>query len=73
MISNANKDKHAVLAEMRRRGGRVADQAQWRKVFERAGYSGDSDAAGFFGGTHPSMQRQPDGSRELTRHGSSRS
>jgi hypothetical protein len=73
MTDAIRKDKDAVLAEMRRRGGRVADQAEWREVFTLGGYTGDSDAAGFFGGTHPSMRQNPDGSRELTEHGWARS
>lgn len=73
MADAVRKDKDAVLAEMRRRGGRVADQAEWREVFTLGRYTGDSDAAGFFGGTHPSMRQNPDGSRELTEYGWARS
>ena len=63
------KDKSIVLAEMSRRGGKVVDRAEWREVYVIGGYTGDSDAAGFYGGTHPSLRRNPDGSRELTRQG----
>jgi hypothetical protein len=69
MTGATTKDKHVVLAEMRRRRGGVGDQAEWREVFTLGGYTGDSDAAGFFGGTHPSMRQTPDGSRELTDDG----
>jgi hypothetical protein len=73
MTGATAKDKHVVLVEMRRRRGRVADQAEWREVFTLGGYNGDSDAAGFFAGTHPSMRQNPDGSRELTDAGWTRS
>ncbi len=69
MSATKMKESNVVRAEMRRRRGRVANRAEWREVFELGGYTGDSDAAGFFGGTRPTMRRNPDGSRELTAHG----
>lgn len=67
------KDKSVVYVEMKKRtAGRVAEP-EWREIFVLAGYTGDSDAAGFFGGRYPSMRRLPDGSRELTDHGWTRS
>lgn len=67
------KDKTIVYAEMKKSPtGRVPEQ-EWRRIFILAGYTGDSDAAGFFGGRYPSMRLLPDGSRELTEHGWARS
>lgn len=49
-------------------GGGVPDQASWRELGQRAGYSARSDLAGFFGGRYPSM-RQIGDRRELTADG----
>jgi hypothetical protein len=66
----ADMNPAAVRAEMRKRpDGRVPDRAGWREVFKVGGYTGDSDAAGFYGGQWPSMRLLPDGSRELTERG----
>ena len=68
-----NKDKSIVYVEMKKRpAGRVSEQ-EWRRIFVLARYTGDSDAAGFFGGRYPSMRLLPDGSRELTEYGWARS
>lgn len=60
------KDKHQVYAAMKTLRGRAPDQATWRRIGQAAGYTGDSDLAGFFGGRLPSMLLNPDGSRSLT-------
>jgi hypothetical protein len=68
-----DKDKRIVYIEMKKRpAGRVSEQ-EWRRIFMLAGYTGDSDAAKFFGGRFPSMRLLSDGSRELTEHGWARS
>lgn len=68
-----DKDKAIVYIEMKTHpAGRVPEQ-EWRRIFLLAGYTGDSDAAGFFGGRYPSIRLLPDGSRELTKHGWARS
>lgn len=68
-----DKSKSIVYVEMKKGpAGRVSEQG-WRRIFMLAGYTGDSDAAGFFGGRYPSMRLLPDGSRELTEHGWARS
>ncbi len=46
-------------------GGVVPDQATWRELGQRAGYTARSDLAGFFGGRYPSMRCVGD-RRELT-------
>ena len=54
-------------------GGSVADDRRlWRELGRRAGYSGRSDLAGFFGGREPSMVRAG-GRRALTAAGWRRS
>jgi hypothetical protein len=58
--------KKRLYDELRRRRGRVADQAEWRELGQACGYSAYRDLAGFFGGRRRSMVRQRDGSRELT-------
>jgi hypothetical protein len=61
--------KQRLYEALRRRGGIVADQAEWRSLGRACGYTAYRDLAGFFGGRNPSMVRQPDGSRELTAAG----
>lgn len=48
--------------------GVVPDQATWRELGQRAGYTARSDLAGFFGGRYPSLQCIGD-RRELTADG----
>lgn len=67
------KDKHIVYVEMKKRPAARVAEPEWREIFVLAGYTGHSDAAGFFGGRYPSMRRLPGGSRELTEHGWARS
>lgn len=50
-------------------GGRVANQAAWRAIGQRCGYTARRDLAGFFGGREPSMVRRTDGSRVITAAG----
>jgi hypothetical protein len=51
------------------RGGRIPDDGGlWRALGQAAGYSGQSDLAGFFGGARPSMVRIA-GERMLTAEG----
>ena len=64
--------KQALYDELRRRGGKVADQAEWRQLGQDCGYRAYRDIAGFYGGRRPSMTRMPDGSRRLTDDGWSR-
>jgi hypothetical protein len=61
--------KQCLYNELRRRGGRVADQAEWRLLGRSCGYNAYRDLAGFFGGRRPSMVRLSDGSRRLTPDG----
>ena len=61
--------KQYLYDELRKRGGRVADQAEWRELGQNCGYSAHRDLAGFFGGHRPSMVLMPDGSRTLTGDG----
>jgi len=61
--------RRCLYDELRRRGGRVADQAEWRELGRRCGYAAHRDRAGFYGGRRPSMVRLADGSRELTADG----
>lgn len=63
------KDKSIVYDEMKKRPAGRVSEPEWRRIFLVAGYTGDSDAAGFFGGRYPSLRLLPDGSRELTAYG----
>lgn len=61
--------KKKVYAAMVAAGGKIADERPlWRALGRRAGYSGRSDLAGFYGGRYPSMRREG-AARVLTEHG----
>ncbi len=60
------KRKQQVYDAVKALLGLVPDQATWRRIGQAAGYTADSDLAGFFGGRLPSMVLNPDGSRSLT-------
>jgi hypothetical protein len=61
--------KKRMYDELRRRGGRVADQDEWRELGRACGCSARRTLAGFFGGRKPSMVHLADGSRVLTSDG----
>ena len=68
-MSHQMSRKQRLYDALRRRGGRVRDQSEWRELGQSCGYSAHRDLAGFFGGRRPSLVRLADGSRELTRDG----
>lgn len=61
--------KQRLYDELRSRGGRVADQTEWRQLGQQCGYTAHRALAGFYGGRRPSMVLMPDGSRRLTEDG----